>query len=289
MTKAQTFDAVVKTFTRDQEFCEELATRFPRDAGRLLICAHWVHQYLNPIQDDLSALCRDHFPEPARQTAAYWTLTLTGGIGRDVLLIPYLVVRGAVSEAGFALRRSIENVGVLTHLWNEPANSAFLGSPDDQLFRKAFVWEADNKRRDDLRSRRIQKRFERSAMPEALSNLYALLSAFTVHGGSPAQLAAAQLEATPLSCALLNRPDPRSKDLLSELNLLGNGCEMLCIEVVSVHGTYSKKYRRPPSKGGEGGFYLTKLLNPSSDAGMAQAVEAMLQQIGWTEGVASGH
>src|SRR5262249_30183088 len=153
----------------------------------------------------LAALSQRHFCERDRQAASHWTLTLTGGIGRDLLLVPYLVARGAVSEAGFALRRSLENAGVLAHLWNHPANSAYLGAVDEQSFRRAFIWEADGRRRDELRSKGIQKRFEQCAMPEPLSTLYGLLSAFTVHGGSPAQLVGAQLAPTPLSCALLNR------------------------------------------------------------------------------------
>jgi hypothetical protein len=95
-------------------------------------------------------------------------------------------------------------------------------------------------------------------MPQPFTQLYSILSEFTVHGGSPSQLTSTELVPTKFSCALLNRPDPAAKEMSRELTLLGNGCEILCVEVVTIHGTYLKKYRGTPSKGGEGGFYLTK-------------------------------
>ena len=284
--KAESLDKVIGTFTRDRQLCEAIATSHAIDVGRLLLYANWTHSYLSPIQEELHAMAARHFAPEHVKAAALWTLTLSAGVGRDLLLVPYFVVRGGLSEAGFALRRSLENVGVLAHLWNEPKNAAFLGSTDAQTFRKAFIWEADPKRKKELKAQGIQKRFERCMMAAPLSNLYSLFSEFTVHGGSPNQLVSTELAPTAFSCALLNRPDPTVKDLGAELAILGSGCEMLCIEVVAIHGTHGKEYGVLPSKGGEGGFYLTRLL---AEEERQKAIRSLLEQCGWVSGPEAIH
>ncbi len=222
-TRADGLDSLVGTFTRDREFCEALALSHPREVARLLVFIQWVHAYISPIQSELSEMASGHFPVEHADVASLWTLAAGAGIAKDLLLIVYLVVRGAVSEAGFAFRRSLENVGVLTHLWNWPANSACLGPTDGTKFRSAFIWEPDKARRAALRARGIQKRFERSAMPRPPSGLYDLLGTFTVHGGSPNKFVGADLIPTAFSCGLLNRPDPGQTDLGRHLALLGGG------------------------------------------------------------------
>lgn len=283
MMRLNNLDQLIGTFTRDREFCEALAMFHPAEIARLLVYANWTHAYIAPIQEDLHVIASRHFPQQHAREATLWTLTLTAGVARDLLLVPYFVLHGVASEAGFTLRRSLENIGVLAHLWNEPSNSACLDSPDSQKFKRAFC-EADNKESKELKARAIQKRFQRNAMPEPLSRLYRMLSAFSVHGGSLAQLASAELVPTAFSCALLNRPDPARSELGKQLRLLGSGCEMLCIELVAVHGTYGKQYGVMPSKGGEGGLYLTKLLESQSNGEMAKAVSALIDQLGWRIG-----
>ena len=282
MRAADGVDAVLRTFSRDRYFCDAVAASHAIEVGRLIVYGKWVHNYLTPIQEELHHMAARHFPAQYAKEAGFWTLTNTAGIGRDLLLVPYLVLRGAVSEAGFSLRRSFENAGVLAHLWNEPSNSAFLGSQDDQGFRRAFIWEPNDHRRAALKAAGIQKRFERCAMPQPLTSLYSILSEFTIHGGSPSQLTGAELIPTEFSCALLNRPDP-AKDLSRVLMLLGNACEMLCVEIVTIHATYSKKYGVTPSKGGDGGFYFTRLLDQQPDGEMSRAVTAVPSELGWVD------
>jgi len=58
---------------------------------------------------------------------------------------------------------------------------------------------------------------------------------------------------------------------------------MLCIELCAVHGTFGKKYGATPSKGGEGGFYLTKLLDAGPESEMAKVIRLILSDLGWLE------
>jgi hypothetical protein len=282
-TRAETLDRWLATFTKDVEFCETLAISHAAEVGRLFVYVRWLQLYFAPIQEELCGMTSKHFPSEHAKTAEHWTLALTGSIARDINLVPYLVIRGLISEAGLAVRRSMENVGVIAHLWQQPTNAIYLASPDAPEFRKAFVWESDRKRSELLRTNGIQKRFEKCLMAKPLSSLYQILSKYTVHGGSLEQLVNSEIAPTRLSCALINRPDPIQKDVHRDLQILGNGCEMLCIELCAVHGAFGKTYGVTPSKGGEGGFYLTKLIDSGTNGEMANVISIILSDLGWLD------
>jgi hypothetical protein len=180
---------------------------------------------------------------PAHSTqAAFWTSALLGATMRDLGIIGYLVVRGLIWDAGYAARRSLENVGVLAALWCEPKKAASLGSPEDENFRKAFVLESNSKVRAQLRARGTLKRFEFCIMAEGPSQLYTLLSKYTIHGGSPDGLAAAEIEPSAHSCMFVNRLAPSSSKISPGITIIGNACEMLAIEIAQVLGGARTRY-----------------------------------------------
>jgi hypothetical protein len=281
--RAQALDRLSHTFSKDQEFCEALARKEPRSIGRLLAYLRWAHNYILPIQDDFHLLAGKHFAASLADEASVWTLTLVAGILRDLGLVPYLVVRGLIFSAGFLLRRSLESAGVLTHLWHDPSKAAHLGDPNGGPFKNAFTSESNAKKAADLKAQGVQKRFAACTLGRLMSDLYRILSGFTVHGDSPKQLVGSELAPTAFSCMFINRPDPSDKSLAKDLEVLANGCEILCVEVVSVHGTYSKKYGLHPSKGGEGGLLLTRLLERGPEAEQTHLVSAILDDLSWTE------
>lgn len=255
-SRSDGLDRLTHTFKADQDFCESLAATQPFQVGRLLVYRRWAQLYLPDIQTELVAMVGSHFPSRFSRDAEFWTLSLTGGAFKDLGLVPYLVVRGVIWDAGFAVRRSLENMGVLAHLWQEPSKGEYLSDPDTRAFADAFVAEPDRKKADALKSRGIQKRFSASGMPNGMSDLYRLLSAYSVHGGSPKQLVNTQINPTRVSCMFLNRPDPL-EETLSGLEVLANGCEAICIELSTLLGTFGKRYGRLPSKAGEGGFFVS--------------------------------
>ena len=279
--RAKGLDKLSHTFTRDQEFCDALAARCPERVGRLFVYLRWAHNYMPSIQEELHGMVGRHFAADHRQDAGFWTHSLTGGVFKDLGLVPYLVVRGLIWDAGFALRRSLENAGVLAHLWQDPGKAEYLASPDTGPFRNAFVAESDSGKAAALRSRGVQKRFAACSLGKPMSDLYRMLSAYAVHGGTPNQLVTSELLPNSASCMLLNRPDPLRRDVSRDLDILADGCEMLCVETVFVHGTFGNKYGILPSKGGEGGAYLTKLLDRGPDSEMTHLVQATLHDFGW--------
>ena len=115
------------------------------------------------IQSEMHNLIDLHFQEAHRRDAKLWTLSLTGGVIRDLGLIPYFVLRGLIWEAGVATRRGLENVGLLAHLWLDPEKAQFLSDPDGKQFRNAFVNEENSALSQALKARRVQKRFAAKA------------------------------------------------------------------------------------------------------------------------------
>jgi hypothetical protein len=118
-------------------------------------------------------------------------------------------------------------------------------------------------------------------MAPTLSRLYALLSEYSIHGGSPSQLVTIEMIPTRFSCGLLNRPDPDSTNLSDQLTVLSRGVEMLCVEITAIHVQFAKRYGITPSKGTEGGFFLTQLLDEGHDKAMATLIEQILNELGW--------
>jgi hypothetical protein len=274
-------DRLTQTFTKDQEFCEAIALKQSWNVGRLFVYLRWAQNYIPAIQEELHAMADSHFPAAYTKDAKFWTLTIVAGTFRDLALVPYLVLRGLISEAGLAVRRSLENMGVLAILWHDPSTTEYLSDPEGGPFKNAFVRESDRNKAADLKMRGVQKRFHVSMLGRPMSDLYHILSKYTVHGGSPDQLVTANLLPTRLSCMLVNRPDPLEKDLTKDLVILANGCEMLCVELAFVHGKWSKKYGLQPSKGSEGGFRLTNLLESGPDGSMSDLIRSTLQDLGW--------
>lgn len=279
---ASGLDALSGTFTKDREFCKALAKVQPTNTARILVFRRWASSYLPEIQDGLLDMADRHFIAAHSERAAFWTASLTGGLIRDLGLIPYLAVRGLVWEAGTAARRGLENVGLLAHLWREPAKAAFLDEPESRDFRNAFINESNKDAARELKARSVQKRFSASISDQALSQLYRILSEFSVHGASPSQLATTTKAPTRLSCMFVNRPDPTVAALGADLETFGNACEMLCLEAATIFGQAARKHKVPWSRAHEGGKLLSALAN-RQDPTLRKLIEESLKDLHWSD------
>lgn len=283
-TKSTGLDRLTGTFSRDREFCHALANANGPEVARILVYVRWARNYIPPIQVELESLVSRHFASIYSKAAGFWTLALLGSTIKDFGIIGYLTIRGLVWDAGYAARRSLENIGVLSSLWFAPEKAASLKSIESYEFRRAFIWESDSKAQADLKSRGIQKRFEFCSMATALSQLYSLLSKYSVHGGTPDTLAASEIEPSDFSCMFVNRPDPNSKDISRDIMIIGSACETVAIEVSYILGTFHNRYGLPASMAGEGGFFVSQLIDKSSGH-MAAVVKDTLTNLEWERDV----
>jgi hypothetical protein len=82
----------------------------------------------------------------------------------------------------------------------------------------------------------------------------------------------------------VNRPDPTSKDISRDITIIGNACETVAIEVSYVLGTFRGRYGLPPSMAGEGGSFVSQLIDESSGH-MAAVVNDTLASLEWDRAV----
>ena len=274
-------DDLTKTFARDRDYCDALMSSSNRDSvAKILVYYKWARHYLPHIQTGLVSIAEKRFPESCRENAKAWTAFLTGGVLKDICLIPYLVLRGVFSEAGFVIRRSLEHVGVLTHVWEDPSKAEILNDADSPKFQTAFIREVDKSKCDALKARGIGKRFAAySNFAKPASDLYRFLSSADVHGGIPLHVVRSLAGEDAISCGFVDRRDPGEKHTVT---LLTSGVEILCVEMSALHGKYGKRYDITPPMVGEGGRYLAGLLSPTNEPSpnMVREIAAVFHDLG---------
>lgn len=151
-----------------------------------------------------SPIAEKRFPESGRENGKAYTAFLTGGVLKDICLIPYLVVRGVFSETGFVIRRSLEHLGVLTHFWADPSKAEYLNDEDSPEFQNAFIREVDRSKAAALTVRGVRKRFAAySEFAKPASDLYRIFSAADVHGGTPFQVVRSLPGEDAISCGFV--------------------------------------------------------------------------------------
>ncbi len=69
------------------------------------------------------------------------------------------MTRGVFAEAGVAIRRSLEGLGVLTHFWSDPTKVNALSDPESSIFKDTFIREADRTKATTLKKLSVSKRF----------------------------------------------------------------------------------------------------------------------------------
>jgi len=259
-------DNLTKTFSMDRKYCSDLfQSESASDVAKIIIYYKWARNYLPHIQEGLLEISHKHFNSNFREDASFYTATLSGSILKDLCLIPYFTIRGIESEAGVALRRSLEHLGVLTHFWYHPEKIAYIRDAKSTGYKEAFKYEANKTLRNKLKSKGISKRFESfRTFGQPATKLWAMLSDYFAHGGSSNNLLFTAIEPGDYSCGFLNRSLSSGSKLL---DLLSSGCEILCAELAFIHGTYGKTYGVTPLLVGEGGRFLSELLSdPNSNS-----------------------
>ena len=275
-------DELTATFVSDRKYCDALLSS-PHSmlVGRILIYYKWARLYLPHIQDGLIEIARKRFPERHANDAEAWTALLVGGMLKDICLVPYLILRGVFSEAGFVIRRSLEYLGVLTHFWRDPSKAKYLEDSESREFYDVFIRERDARVAQELKDAGTRKRFAALwIFRQPASEVYKLFSTIDVHGGTPLNVILSLRDNRSDSCGFIDRSDPNDQNALS---LLHSGIEMLCVEISTLHCQYGKQYEVTPPMVGEGGRRLTGILssvdNPSSE--MIHELVALNRDLGF--------
>jgi hypothetical protein len=162
---------------------------------------------------------------------------------RDMRLVSYFVFRVLLSESATVLRRAFEHGGVLTHLWKEPSKLDVFEDPKQHA--PAFRCEVDKSIAKMLNSMGTAKRFSAMAMGQGATSLYKIFSNFYVHGGTQDGIKSLNLGPDPHTCTFAYRSDPSNENVMKELDLLRQGHQLLCCELVSLcltHCTQTEEF-----------------------------------------------
>lgn len=260
MDFAENINKLTNTFSADKNYCHFLLSSSHKvTVAETLVYYKWIRNYFPHFQANLLRMIPKHFPFEYCSKAEFWTATLTGGILKDICLVPYFLLRGVVSEAGFALRRGLEHAGVLTHLWHKPSKINVINNTEGRGFLAAFVFEENKRIKKQLKQIGIQKRFAAfSHLGKPASELYSILSKYIAHGGTPYNISLCTLEPGEFSCSFTNR----DKHIVDNcIYLLCRGCEILCAEIVAIQGKYGKQYSVTSQEFDEGSRLLLLLMS----------------------------
>ena len=236
MTVADRLDELTHTFEKDRAYCESLfASQNAEAAAELLVSHQWANSAFVICQKLLCGQAASHFGQDGHdkgERGALWALVLSESMHRDMRLVAYLAFRGLVWESAVLLRRAFEHAGVLMHLWRDPRKLDAFEDPRGKQYTAAFRREADHRIAELPKEEGSSKRFAAMTAGQSATVLYDRLSEFLVHGRTPTRIAFMSLDPGPASCTFAFRGDPRDTRVGQELELLRQGHQLLCCEIV---------------------------------------------------------
>ena len=208
-TRAEDFNELTETFSRDKAFFEALtASSSSESFFKSLGFLHWWSKNFTALQDSLLDNV-NIFPEKGRKTAREWTLSLTFQLDSDIRCAVYLMSRGLAHQAATNLRASLEHIGVLTHLWTD--SEKVFSLKDDHKYWLAFKHEKNKSAKLLLNKKETAKRFAACFWGKEISYLYKWFCSHDVHGGSLIRGVKIEARKTELSCRIFRRMDPNEQ------------------------------------------------------------------------------
>jgi hypothetical protein len=242
-TASDEIDRLTRTFSTDRAYCDALFNSGHASLVAEILLSHlWANNALPICYRALADAVPKRFGAEQKDRAGLWNLILLDGAGRDLRIMPYLVLRGLGPEASAALRRAFEHAGVLTQIWTFPDKVDALEDTDSRQYDFAFRREANQARAAALKSAKNSKRFAAMKSGEVATSLYDMLSTFDVHGGTSRRFFAYSTKPSKFSCNLCSRLDPDADETGRHLALLANGHRAVCGELMCLcadHGTQS--------------------------------------------------
>ena len=111
-------------------------------------------------------------PDSLQVAATLYRLLID--IVRSGRLAGYLCVKGIPEQALAAIRGAVEQIGVYTHVWHDPAKYRFVPDSDSESYRKAFRSTDEKALNETLRASGVKFRFMHCQAGKALSDLLQL-------------------------------------------------------------------------------------------------------------------
>lgn len=195
-------DEITSTYSVDRDF-SDLMSRAPYSSliAELLVWNTWRNQHMGAYLGFLPKLADKRFKRDLVELGIKQSSQLIIATARDLSLPVYLSVRGLPIDGLFFLRRALEHLAVLTHIWKYTNRLKVLESPDSEMYRNAFQLGPPN-----YNGRAKQWRFEAFALlGKEASDIYRILSSYAAHGGPMVASASGESH---LTCQIVSRDSP---------------------------------------------------------------------------------
>lgn len=275
MSISSKLDELTDTFSFDKAYCDQLlSSEHAEQVTELLISQLWMNNsHLICIKSLVHDKGLPNFDEKSRELAKLWVLILSESFMSDMGLIVYLCIRGLPTEAGTALRRAFEHIGVLSHILKYPDKLKYVDKPDSSDYSYAFRRYAKNETKIGTTS----KRFACLIASDIATTLYAKTSKYSVHGGTGTRLATSTIENTTFTCKFYKRPEMENKYLKDDLEILTQAHLLLCMEYMGLCLSYGFQSDELIDV-----FYFLKELLPTTGTrtpAMQECVDNWLQKL----------
>lgn len=273
-------DSITETFSKDRQFFDAL-TQSPAFSHlcKIIVYTKWWRKWHLAFLDGLLNAIGERFPAQLQESARIATTMLAIQLTKDVGLTAYLISRGLAQDAGVGQRRMFENIGVMSHFWNEPPKVALVSTPESSDYRRAFVFEEDRQKQAVLKSCGISKRFAAvdGSFAPGMTTLYALLSDYLIHGGTGKHNVGISVERGPFCCFFLPRPSPDDSMFTTIVEILEKGVEMVTVEYALLVGKVGKK--TPDVM--EGGVTLNRMMGTPGEerSRMSEEITAVRREL----------
>jgi len=125
-------DELTETFAVDQAFSGLLVG--PAHASKiaeLIVWDEWRNNHLGSYLGFLPSLAQKRFKRDVVDLASMHSGRLIKSSGRDLSLTLYMAVRGLPFDGLFFVRRALEHLAVLTHVWKHTNRIQTLDEPGD--------------------------------------------------------------------------------------------------------------------------------------------------------------
>lgn len=203
-TPYERLEAATRTLEKERQFFEALVDAQPVAlvVNRIVHLVtffkgaeRWIPSYLERHADRL-------FPADSMEVAAVLAHLLEE-VTRSARLAAYLCVKGIPDQALATLRAAVEQIGVYSHVWQDPSKYRFVPDSDSDDYAGAFRHPPKGLV-SELKARGVKFRFMHCHGAKPLSHMYALLSENFVHGTTFRQ------KHLDLSCDFVDRDAPEA-------------------------------------------------------------------------------
>jgi hypothetical protein len=237
---ADQLDNLTDTFSVDQECADHLfRSRSANLVAELMLSHAWANSAFPICYRALADAVPKHFGE-RNDTAPLWNHILCDDLSQDLRLVPYLTLRGLISNASGAMCRALDHIGIIAHIWKSPEKVEALSDRDSGEYMFAFCRESNPITAQELAEANISKRFASMKFGASATSIYSDLNRIDLRHTQPPRFFFGYVpKSTQVACRFVERTNPEDESFQRRVTILANGHRTICGELISLCAEYA--------------------------------------------------